>query len=77
VVYSESKLTVADNSGAKNVKCIRILSSKNGDVGNVGNLLLTKVVKKNHSKKIKKKNVILWINRYDKTTDLSLRWNNY
>lgn len=55
MIYSESKLAVADNSGAKFVKCVRILSSKNHDVGRVGSILLTRVVKKNHSKKLKKK----------------------
>jgi large subunit ribosomal protein L14 len=55
MIYSESKLAVADNSGAKLVKCVRILSCKNYDIGSVGSFLLARVVKKKHSKKIKKK----------------------
>lgn len=46
---------VADNSGGKYVKCIRIISSKIYLIGTVGDLLLTRVIKKKHSKKIKKK----------------------
>jgi large subunit ribosomal protein L14 len=76
MIYSESKLAVADNSGAKYIKCIRILSPKNYDVGTIGSILLARVVKKNHSKKIKKKvlyyGLIIMIkqqvSRYDGTT---------
>lgn len=55
MIFPETKLTVADNSGAKHAKCIQILNRQNYNVGSVGNILLVRVVKKNHSRKIKKK----------------------
>jgi len=46
MIFSETKLNVADNSGAKVVKCIRILNRKNFTVGSFGNLLLIRILKK-------------------------------
>lgn len=55
MIYPNTQLLVADNSGAKCIKCIRVISKKNTDVGSVGSTLLIRVVKKKHSKKVKKK----------------------
>lgn len=55
MIFPETKLTVADNSGAKYAKCIQILNRQNYNVGSVGSIILVRVIKKNHSKKIKKK----------------------
>jgi large subunit ribosomal protein L14 len=55
MIYTDTQLTVTDNSGAKRVKSIRVISNKNRDIGIVGSTLLVRVVKKKHAKKIKKK----------------------
>lgn len=55
MIRTESKLLVSDNSGAKTVKCIRVINSKNYNVGSIGDIILVRVVKKNHAKRVKKK----------------------
>ena len=55
MIHCETKLRVGDNSGAKITKCIQILNKKNYNVGHIGSLILVRVLKKSHSKKIKKK----------------------
>ena len=57
MIQSETQLLVSDNSGANYVKCIRVINSNNKAIGLIGSLILTRVIKKNHSKKIKKKSL--------------------
>lgn len=76
MIFPETKLTVADNSGAKHAKCIQILNRQNYNVGSVGNILLVRVVKKNHSRKIKKKTLyfglVIMIKQYHTRKDGSI-----
>lgn len=73
MIHKETKLSVADNSGAILVKCIRIISSKNHKIGSVGSLLLVRIIKKNHSKKVKNKvlyyGLVIMVKQYLKRKD--------
>lgn len=42
MIYSETILNVADNSGAKTVKCLRIVKKQNGSLGDIIKLTLKK-----------------------------------
>lgn len=55
MVYVQTKLNVADNSGALSVKCIKILNNKS--IGHIGDLVLVSVRKVNPKKKILKKSL--------------------
>lgn len=55
MVYVQTKLNVADNSGALSVKCIKVLNNKS--IGRIGNLVLVSVRKVNPKKKILKKSL--------------------
>jgi len=46
MIYPETKLTVADNSGAKYIKCVQVLNRQNYNVGSVGSVILIRVTKK-------------------------------
>jgi large subunit ribosomal protein L14 len=76
MIYPETKLTVADNSGAKYIKCIQVLNRQNYNVGSVGSVILLRVTKKNHSKKIKKKilyfGLVIMIKQYQTRNDGSV-----
>jgi len=76
MIYPETKLTVADNSGAKHIKCIQVLNRQNYNVGSVGSVILIRVTKKNHSKKIKKKilyfGLVIMIKQYQTRNDGSV-----
>ncbi len=47
-------LSVIDNSGARKVKCLKILGGSNRKIGNVGNFIIVSVQTINPLKKIKK-----------------------
>jgi len=76
MIYPETKLTVADNSGAKYIKCVQVLNRQNYNVGSVGSVILTRVTKKNHSKKIKKKilyfGLVIMVKQYQTRNDGSI-----
>jgi large subunit ribosomal protein L14 len=57
MIQSGTKLSISDNSGGLLAKCTKVLNSKNKALGNVGDSVLTRIIKKKHSKKIKKKNM--------------------
>ena len=65
MIYILTKLNVADNSGAKKVKCIKILNKKL--VGSIGDLILVSLKKINPKKKLLKgtlhRGVIVRINK--------------
>jgi len=73
MIKIESKLKVADNSGAKIVKCIKVYYSNNKNIGYVGSLILVSILKRKHQKKIKKKMIyyglIISSNAYIKRVD--------
>ena len=59
MISVESKLKSADNSGAKILKCIKILGNFKKRVAKSGEIILVSVKKLDRKKKIKKKNVYL------------------
>lgn len=68
-------LKVADNSGGRWVKCIKVLGKSNKKIATVGDLILITVNKMKSQKKIKKRTVYMgliisvanWIRRQDGT----------
>jgi large subunit ribosomal protein L14 len=63
MIFSGTKLKVADNSGAKLVKCIKVLGLGLKKAGFIGDLLLV-TIKKVGKKRIKKKNNLSWFTYY-------------
>lgn len=57
MIYPETKLVVADNSGAKVVQCIGILGGTKKGYGNIGSLITITVKKALTNGKIKKSKV--------------------
>lgn len=57
MVYVQTKLKCADNSGAKLLRCIRVLGNFKKRKAKVGDLVLVTVVKLDQKKKIKKKDI--------------------
>ena len=43
MIHAESRLTVADNSGAKEVKCIRVMGGSFRRSGNIGDVIVAAV----------------------------------
>ncbi len=46
MLQQESYLKVADNTGAKEIKCIRVLGGSKRKYGNIGDVIVASVVKK-------------------------------
>lgn len=57
MIYPESKLLVADNSGAKRVKCIKVLKSSKRTGGKATNIAVVSIRKVKRSKRLMKGNV--------------------
>lgn len=57
MIFSESQLLVADNSGAKRVKCIKVLKSSKSSGGKPMNIVILSVRKVKKSKNILKGSV--------------------
>jgi large subunit ribosomal protein L14 len=57
MITLESIIHVADNSGARTVKCIKICSSGTKRFGYVGQLILATLKKKFNKQKVKKKTI--------------------
>jgi large subunit ribosomal protein L14 len=57
MIYPESKLLVGDNSGAKRVKCIKVLKSSKRRGGKPTNIAIVSVRKVKRSKRLVKGNV--------------------
>ena len=45
MIQSESRLKVADNTGAKEIKCIRVLGGSRRKFGNIGDVIVASVRK--------------------------------
>jgi len=58
VIQQESFLKVADNTGAKEIKCIRVLGGSKRRYGNVGDVIVASVRKANPGSTIKKGEVV-------------------
>ena len=58
MIKPQSYLNVADNSGARQVMCIRILGGSKRDSGNIGNVIIAVVKKALPNMPIKKSDVV-------------------
>lgn len=58
MIQQESRLTVCDNSGAKEILCIRVLGGTRKRYASVGDIIVATVKAANPSGNVKKKQVI-------------------
>ena len=58
MVQQESKLKVADNTGAKELKCIRVLGGSVRKYGNIGDVIVASVRKAAPGGVVKKGDVV-------------------
>lgn len=58
MIQQESRLTVCDNSGAKEILCIRVLGGTRRRYAHVGDIITATVKEANPSGNVKKKSVV-------------------
>ena len=58
MVQQESRLRVADNTGAKELKCIRVLGGSSRQYGNIGDVIIASVRKVTPGGVVKKGDVV-------------------
>lgn len=58
MIQQESRLVVADNSGAKEILCIRVLGGTRRRYAHVGDIIVATVKQANPSGTVKKKSVV-------------------
>ncbi len=58
MVQQESKLKVADNTGAKEIKCIRVLGGSGRKYGNIGDVIVASVRKVTPGGVVKKGEIV-------------------
>ena len=58
MIQQESYLKVADNTGAKEIKCIRVLGGSKRKFGNIGNVIVASVRKATPGGTVKKGEVV-------------------
>ena len=58
MIQQESYLKVADNSGAKEIKCIRVLGGSSRKFGNIGDVIVASVRKAAPGGQVKKGEVV-------------------
>lgn len=58
MIQQESRLTVCDNSGAKEILCIRVLGGTRRRYAGVGDVIVATVKQANPSGNVKKKSVV-------------------
>ena len=58
MIQSESYLKVADNTGAKEIKCIRVLGGSKRKYGNIGDVIVASVRKSTPGGQVKKSEVV-------------------
>ena len=58
MIQEESYLKVADNTGAKEIKCIRVLGGSKRKYGNIGDVIVASVRKANPGGTVKKGDVV-------------------
>ena len=58
MIQQESRLLVCDNSGAKEILCIRVLGGSRKRYGRVGDIITATVKEANPSGQVKKKSVV-------------------
>lgn len=58
MIHLNTKLKVADNSGAKRVSCIRVVGASNKKVGRIGDVIVANIKEALHDGKVKKGDVV-------------------
>ena len=58
MIHEESYLKVADNTGAKEIKCIRVLGGAKRKFGNIGDVIVASVRKAQPGGSVKKGDVV-------------------
>ncbi len=58
MIQQETFLKVADNTGAKEIKCIRVLGGSSRKFGNIGDVIVASVRKSNPGGAVKKGEVV-------------------
>ncbi|MBQ6663712.1 MAG: uL14 family ribosomal protein, partial [Firmicutes bacterium] len=58
MIQTETRLKVADNSGAKEIKCIRVLGGSRRKYGNIGDIIVASVRKAAPGGSVKKGDVV-------------------
>ena len=58
MIQQESYLKVADNTGAKEIKCIRVLGGSKRKYGNIGDVIVASVRKSDPGGQVKKGEVV-------------------
>ena len=58
MIQQESFLKVADNTGAKEIKCIRVLGGRGSKYGNIGDIIVASVRKAAPGGQVKKGEVV-------------------
>jgi large subunit ribosomal protein L14 len=58
VIQQETRLRVADNTGAKEIKCIRVLGGSSRKYGNIGDVIVASVRKVTPGGVVKKGDVV-------------------
>ena len=58
MIQQESFLKVADNTGAKEIKCIRVLGGSGRKYGNIGDIIVASVRKAAHGGQVKQGEVV-------------------
>ncbi|MEA5142558.1 MAG: 50S ribosomal protein L14 [Oscillibacter sp.] len=58
MIQQESYLKVADNTGAKEIKCIRVLGGSKRKYGNIGDVIVASVRKSSPGGQVKKGEVV-------------------
>ena len=58
MIQSETYLKVADNTGAKEIKCIRVLGGSKRKYGNIGDVIVASVRKSTPGGQVKKGEVV-------------------
>ena len=58
MIQQESYLNVADNTGAKQIKCIRVLGGSSRKYGNIGDVIVASVRKAQPGGQVKKGEVV-------------------
>lgn len=71
MIQQESRLKVADNSGAKEILCIRVLGGTRRRYARVGDIIVASVKEANPSGAVKKKSVVKAV--VVRTTDMIRR----
>nr|YP_009295631.1 ribosomal protein L14 [Mastocarpus papillatus]AOL58115.1 ribosomal protein L14 [Mastocarpus papillatus] len=58
MIQNQSYLTVADNSGARKIMCIRVLGTSNPKYGNIGDIIIGVVKDASPNMPIKKSDIV-------------------